>query len=296
MMTLRAAIRKSASSALTKRGAMRRKIAVWTVGIALGLAVSAAAAADDSARCKLTRPDGTTSSIPCPSDESGKTHIKNAGGSTRSDNYAQFIAEAEKTLADELKDPDSAKWKNVYVVGTRIEWTGICGDVLAKNSYGAYTGWKRFVGKIQPHAAIVIDDSDQGSKMIIAAAYSGLNAAWGGDGRTIFGTFNAAYEALIPFDGYCLARVDPTTPAPTDPCDARGQDASAGPMTKNECFTARYSVTIGMTPDQIERLGRLPKRIEEKPLDIAGRKTVQWRYETFSLYFENGVLYAIQHY
>ena len=206
--------------------------------------------------------------------------------------YAQFIAEAEKTFAERLKDPDSAKWKNVFVVGDHIEWKGICGEVLARNSYGGYTGWKRFIGKIRPHAEIVIDSDDTGIQMILGAAYSGLDETWGGNARrTIFGALNPLYEALIPYDGYCRTRVEPSSLPPIDPCKESGQ-----PLAKDECFAARYGVTVGMTPEQVGRLGRLPKRIEEKPLEIGGRKTVQWRYETFSLYFENGVLYAIQQY
>jgi hypothetical protein len=128
--------------------------------------------------------------------------------------------------------------------------------------------------------------------MIVGAAYVGLEETWGANPRkTIFGELDSVYAALIPYDGYCRTPVGPSTVPPADPCRAGGL-----PLAKDECFAARYGVTVGMTPEQIGRLERLPKRIEEKPLDIGGRKTVQWRYETFSHYFENGVLYAIQQY
>jgi len=106
-------------------------------------------------------------------------------------------------LAQKLKDPDSAKWKDVYIVGNDGQFMGICGEIMAKNSYGAYTGWKRFLGRIQPYLEIAMESGDQVSQLVIGAAYDGLNVAWGGNGRTIFGTLNSGYEALIPYDGYC---------------------------------------------------------------------------------------------
>lgn len=43
--------------------------------------------------------------------------------------------EVEKTVKQQLKDPDSAQFKDI---------NGRCGLVNAKNSYGGYTGFKRF--------------------------------------------------------------------------------------------------------------------------------------------------------
>ena len=119
--------------------------------------------------------------------------------------HEAFIASAKATLASLLKDPESVRWRNVYAVGVQRE-EGICGEMMAKNSYGAYTGWKRFVGRVLPTPDIFIDTGDATSKLIIDAAYIGLNAAWGGDGRTVFGTRNSTYEALVPLDGYCLSK------------------------------------------------------------------------------------------
>lgn len=57
---------------------------------------------------------------------------------------------AIQTVAFELKDPESARFKDVWALkssfGTRI----ICGYVNGKNSYGAYTGYKTFA---------ILDDS-----------------------------------------------------------------------------------------------------------------------------------------
>ena len=47
---------------------------------------------------------------------------------------------AESRVADSLKDPDSAKFRKSF------EGDGVyCGEVNAKNSFGAYIGWKKWV-------------------------------------------------------------------------------------------------------------------------------------------------------
>lgn len=45
-------------------------------------------------------------------------------------------SEARKNVKLTLKDPDSAKFRNQ---------SSSCGEVNAKNSFGAYTGFKRFI-------------------------------------------------------------------------------------------------------------------------------------------------------
>lgn len=67
-------------------------------------------------------------------------------------------ADSKKESADEkviqivksqLKDPDSAKFQNIK---------GQCGEINAKNSFGGYVGFKRFL--IQPNGDVVIEDQD----------------------------------------------------------------------------------------------------------------------------------------
>ncbi|MEQ3679233.1 hypothetical protein [Pseudophaeobacter sp.] len=56
----------------------------------------------------------------------------------------------KQTAARGLKDPDSAKFRNIrklknsYSDGTAA--TLVCGEVNAKNSYGAYVGYMNFRG------------------------------------------------------------------------------------------------------------------------------------------------------
>lgn len=57
---------------------------------------------------------------------------------------AQIVAAAQETVADSLKDPESARFRGVAIKtynGNRI----VCGEVNAKNSYGGYVGYEPFV-------------------------------------------------------------------------------------------------------------------------------------------------------
>lgn len=62
---------------------------------------------------------------------------------------ALILAEVERfktVLTERFKDPSSAQLKNVvaYANAGSSRITSVCGLVNAKNSYGAYTGYKRF--------------------------------------------------------------------------------------------------------------------------------------------------------
>jgi hypothetical protein len=54
------------------------------------------------------------------------------------------IDKVKRSLAYDLKDPDSAKFRNVRA-GFRGEDYMVCGELNAKNSYGAYNGYKPFM-------------------------------------------------------------------------------------------------------------------------------------------------------
>lgn len=47
-------------------------------------------------------------------------------------------------IKSDLKDPDSAKFRNVFISMYKGKPT-LCGELNAKNSFGAYTGYKRFL-------------------------------------------------------------------------------------------------------------------------------------------------------
>lgn len=52
--------------------------------------------------------------------------------------------QVKQKIAYDLKDPDSAKFRNVRA-GLRGKDFMVCGEVNAKNSYGAYIGYKPFM-------------------------------------------------------------------------------------------------------------------------------------------------------
>ena len=64
----------------------------------------------------------------------------------------QMIASAVCLIKDGARDPDSVKFRDVYVstltyvtgprTGTVLK--GVCGEMTGKNGYGGMTGWKGF--------------------------------------------------------------------------------------------------------------------------------------------------------
>lgn len=63
------------------------------------------------------------------------------------------------SVADRFKDPSSAQFRNVVAYGTAkpLSIDVLCGQVNAKNSYGAYTGFRRFL--TNGSASVEIEDT-----------------------------------------------------------------------------------------------------------------------------------------
>lgn len=53
-----------------------------------------------------------------------------------------MIDAAQDRIIGSLKDPESARFRRVFV---SPRGRAVCGDVNAKNSMGGYTGFKRFI-------------------------------------------------------------------------------------------------------------------------------------------------------
>jgi hypothetical protein len=49
---------------------------------------------------------------------------------------------AEQSVKEQLKDPSSAQFRNVFV---SKDGDYVCGEVNAKNGFGAYGGFEKFV-------------------------------------------------------------------------------------------------------------------------------------------------------
>jgi len=58
---------------------------------------------------------------------------------------AETIVAAERAVRGELKDPDAAQFRDVRVNYTEEFGVVACGRVNAKNEFGGYTGFRRFV-------------------------------------------------------------------------------------------------------------------------------------------------------
>lgn len=65
----------------------------------------------------------------------------------------QQIAYAKDKASYDLLDPQSAQFRNIYAVSSGNGHDYVCGQINAKNSYGAYTGFKAFyvdsIGNVQ---------------------------------------------------------------------------------------------------------------------------------------------------
>lgn len=61
------------------------------------------------------------------------------------------MAEGKRTVLNALKDPDSARFKNLKTSRDLY----FCGEVNAKNSLGGYTGFSRFIVML---STVTLDD------------------------------------------------------------------------------------------------------------------------------------------
>ena len=78
---------------------------------------------------------------------------------------AETIVAAERAVRRELKDPDAAQFKDVRANYTEEFGVVACGRVNAKNEFGGYTGFRRFVS---------------GGKSVILEGRDNVADAWAG--------------------------------------------------------------------------------------------------------------------
>lgn len=72
------------------------------------------------------------------------------------------IDRARTAVADRLKDPDSAKFRNERQVSDG----GVCGEVNGKNGFGAYSGFAPFFAMKAPNGFDVMIDSSQSDAFV----------------------------------------------------------------------------------------------------------------------------------
>lgn len=62
-------------------------------------------------------------------------------------NYSAMVSKAKAAVSRDFKDPEGSRFRDlgIYKSTTGKGGFSVCGEVNAKNSYGAYVGYKRFV-------------------------------------------------------------------------------------------------------------------------------------------------------
>lgn len=69
----------------------------------------------------------------------------------------KFIEQAKKAVRFNLKDPDSAQFRNIRQPSTGV----VCGEVNAKNAMGGYVGFQRFEWSLStPEYVSILRDTD----------------------------------------------------------------------------------------------------------------------------------------
>lgn len=79
---------------------------------------------------------------------------------------AKAITAAQNEIRDRMKDPAATQFRNVRVVRDSQGGANVCGEVNAKNSYGAYTGFAGFVSMVGSDgvsASSVVDSKRENS-------------------------------------------------------------------------------------------------------------------------------------
>ncbi len=78
------------------------------------------------------------------------------------DDPMTIMSAAEINLKANLKDASSAKLRKLFVSKLDNRAYALCGQVNSKNSFGAYTGFKRFIASVNPDAPTIIEGTPTG--------------------------------------------------------------------------------------------------------------------------------------
>jgi len=73
------------------------------------------------------------------------------------DDAKNLIEVTKQAVAQSMKDPDSAQFKNMAVIDGKTR--AVCGEVNARNSYGGYVGFRQFY-KWEDSANVIIKKGD----------------------------------------------------------------------------------------------------------------------------------------
>ncbi len=108
-------------------------------------------------------------------------HINSASSQDLNDEAIQILW---KSTTHNLKDPGSAYYRDTRFVRTKLpegrEMISLCGELNAKNSYGAYSGFHRFITMRLPSNEAPMVETDQSSVEIFWPNLCGDKPANGG--------------------------------------------------------------------------------------------------------------------
>lgn len=86
--------------------------------------------------------------------------IESGEPKTEQSKAEDFYWNARVTVKESLKDPESAKFGAIRIVRTKNGFLA-CGEVNARNSFGGYTGMKRFMSNGAGGTTLIEDSSNE---------------------------------------------------------------------------------------------------------------------------------------
>lgn len=68
----------------------------------------------------------------------------------------QTLEDAHRMIADEMRDPESTRFRNTYIVEKYDNESGVsvCGEFNTKNAMGGYDGYKPFYALVITHKSV----------------------------------------------------------------------------------------------------------------------------------------------
>lgn len=94
--------------------------------------------------------------------------------------------EARERVAAQLRDPNSAQFRNINMIAQSTGGEAVCGEVNGRNAFGAYSGFQRFVFyggvvSIEPDLGVSPSAADYEASMAFLRRHTRL-CIQGGDG------------------------------------------------------------------------------------------------------------------
>lgn len=138
---------------------MKRIMILLAVLVALAWVGSMLSPTHEPAPESAQTPAGMTPTQTKPAPSEPEKSLSPAEKKTQQEKWfgAETIVAAQRAVRGALKDPDSAQFKDVYANYTEKFGVVACGKVNSKNSFGAYTGFRRFVSSGR---SVILEEQD----------------------------------------------------------------------------------------------------------------------------------------